>query len=175
MTCAKKLQANNLRPKCFGSQTVKVLFPEWNLNLEYVVFALVAVVKFTFTLVTCIRIIIHLLDFCGPWNNIYVRVVMLIKQISEILLSWWCREQSGILLRGPDRKKPDRLAANQSARFARIPDRKKINSSYSSFTVRSKHPKLGRCCFNNLWKCLPIKCGRTVSFPSEQGPHMTLD
>ena len=36
-----------------------------------------------------------------------------------------CREQSGILLRGPDRKKPDRLAANQSARFARIPDRKK--------------------------------------------------
>ena len=41
-----------------------------------------------------------------------------------------CRERSGILLsgpesRGPDRKKPDRLAANQSARFARIPDRKK--------------------------------------------------
>ena len=24
------------------------------------------------------------------------------------------REQSGVLLRGPDRKKPDRLAANQS-------------------------------------------------------------
>ena len=37
-----------------------------------------------------------------------------------------CRERSGILLRSPDRKKPDRLAANQSARFARIPDRKKI-------------------------------------------------
>ena len=35
-----------------------------------------------------------------------------------------------ILLRGPDRKKPDRLAANQSARSARIPDRKKINSSF---------------------------------------------
>ena len=37
-----------------------------------------------------------------------------------------CREQSGILLRGPDRKKPDRLAASQSVRFARIPDRQKI-------------------------------------------------
>ena len=35
-------------------------------------------------------------------------------------------ERSGILLRGPDRKEPDRLAANQSARFAGIPDRKKI-------------------------------------------------
>ena len=40
-----------------------------------------------------------------------------------------CRERCGILLRGPDRKKPDRLAANQSARFARIPDRQKINTN----------------------------------------------
>ena len=48
----------------------------------------------------------------------------------EILLSWWCRKQSGILLRGPNRKKPDWLAANQSTRFARIPDRKKNNANY---------------------------------------------
>ena len=39
-------------------------------------------------------------------------------------------ERSGILLRGPDRKKPDRLAANQSTRFARIPDHKKIKLEY---------------------------------------------
>ena len=42
-----------------------------------------------------------------------------------------CRERSGILLRGPVPKKPDRLAANQSARFARIPDRKKLNMHIS--------------------------------------------
>ena len=43
-----------------------------------------------------------------------------------------CRERAGILLSGSESfwevrivKKPDRLAANQSARFARIPDRKK--------------------------------------------------
>ena len=36
-----------------------------------------------------------------------------------------CRERSGILLRRQDREKLDRLAANQSARFARISDRKK--------------------------------------------------
>ena len=43
-----------------------------------------------------------------------------------------CRERSGILLRGPDRKKTDRLAANQSTRFTRIPDRKKIIFCYWS-------------------------------------------
>ena len=43
-----------------------------------------------------------------------------------------CRERSGILLRGSDRKKLDRLAANQSARFARIPDRKKIIVCYQA-------------------------------------------
>ena len=37
-----------------------------------------------------------------------------------------CRERSGILLRSPDRKKPDRLPAKQSARSARIPDRKQM-------------------------------------------------
>ena len=137
MTCAKKLQEyhsnalmNVKNCQChtkYGEfHVVFSILATSNVAGVNVVFALVAVVKFTFTLVTCIRIIIHLLDFCGPWNNIYVRVVMLIKQIYAILLSWWCCEQSGILLRGPDRKKTDGLAANQSTRFARIPDRKKI-------------------------------------------------
>ena len=46
------------------------------------------------------------------------------RMISAVDDSDRCRERSGILLRGPDLKKPDRLAANQSARFVRIPDRK---------------------------------------------------
>ena len=54
-----------------------------------------------------------------------------------------CREQSVILLRGPDCKKPDRLAANQSAHFARIPDRKQIiqyNILHNLTTIKDSDP-----------------------------------
>ena len=59
-------------------------------------------------------------------NVEFARRAMKFSHTSSGFVDVRCRERSGILLRGPDRKKPDRLAANQSARFPRIPDRKNI-------------------------------------------------
>ena len=44
-------------------------------------------------------------------------------------------ERSGILLRGPDREKPDRQQPIR-ARFARIPDRQKINDNIINFFLQ---------------------------------------
>ena len=72
--------------------------------------------------------------YCGAWR-VHWWMSKTVNVIPNTEKSFWkriwCRERSGILLRGPDRKKPDRLAANQSARFARILDRKKINTTNS--------------------------------------------
>ena len=83
-----------------------------------------------------------------------------------------CRERSGILLRGPDRKKPDRLAANQSARFARIPDRQKIKCVTLCFTSHRPHegcaqrPRLPA-------RSIPLRC--SASLPPVPAPDWHND
>ena len=61
-------------------------------------------------------------------NVEFARYAVMFSHAFSDFVDVCCHKRSGILLRGPDCKKPDRLAANQSARFARILDRKKINT-----------------------------------------------
>ena len=62
-------------------------------------------------------------------NVEFARYAVMFSRAFSDFVGVRCRERSGILLSGPGRKKPDRLAANQSALIARIPDRQKINTN----------------------------------------------
>ena len=58
-------------------------------------------------------------------NVEFARYAVMFSHNCQILLTCTVASAPESLLRGPDRKKPVLLAVNQSARFTRIPGRKK--------------------------------------------------
>ena len=62
----------------------------------------------------------------------------------------------------PDRKKLDRLAANQSESFARIPESKKINC-VSKLLTKSK---------SNLNSCITKCLGKRALMKQSKRPHV---